>query len=109
MSGSEQGGSTPGGDDWNPDTGSLLGGIAIGVVVVAVVWLLVAFVTGGHDSAKSPHAAEPGAALGDLQGFTSQPSSSTPLERCAVAADVVERPLKRPGPRWTSGPCTSAR
>ena len=31
MSDSEQGGLTPEGDDWNPDTGSLLGGIAIGL------------------------------------------------------------------------------
>src|SRR3954447_24922285 len=30
----------PGGEDWEPDVGSLLGGIVVGVVIVGAVWLL---------------------------------------------------------------------
>jgi hypothetical protein len=96
----------PEGGNWEPEPRSLLGGILVGAVLFGAVLLLVAFASGRGGNDRAPDAVQPGAALGDSPGATSQPSSqssspsptSTRLRRCAAAADVVERPLRRAGP-----------
>src|SRR4051794_36003652 len=87
--------------DWEPV--SLVTGFAVAVVMLLVGWLSVAALTGG-DGDKSPTAADPARTLADSPGGatsagpTRQPAGSTRLERCAAAADDVERPLQLAGP-----------
>jgi hypothetical protein len=75
----------------------LLGGIAVGVVLLGAVWMLVGSFSGVLDKGQPPDATQPRAALGGLPSTTStasQSSSPTRLERCRDAAHVVEGPLQ---------------
>jgi hypothetical protein len=94
MSDSEQSDRMPKNGGWTPHLGSLFGGIAVGVVMVGAVWLLVAALMEGNDKGASPDSAEQGAALDRSPGTSSQPVTSSRLQRCIVAADDVERPLR---------------
>jgi hypothetical protein len=103
MSDREQRGLTPEGNDWDPDLGSLLGGIAVGMVLLGAIWLLVASLSGGHANGTAPDVTGPSAALGGVPatsqsagstGSASQASGPTRLERCTAAADAVEQPLQ---------------
>jgi hypothetical protein len=99
---SDYGSSGPGGDgdDWDPHLGSLLAGIAMGVAMLAAIWLFVAFVSGGDDRVGSPDAVEPSPLIGDTPSTAPQSSDSTGstdstgLARCTTAAGLVERPLQ---------------
>jgi hypothetical protein len=100
MSDSELGSPTPEGDDWEPHLGSLIGGIAVGAVLLGAVWMMVAFFPGALEKGKAPDAPEPRAALGGLPSTTSQSQAPGPtrLDRCTDAADVVERSLQQARP-----------
>jgi hypothetical protein len=100
MSDSELGSPTPEGDDWEPHLGSLIGGIAVGAVLLGAVWLFVAGLPGVVEKAKSPNAAEPSATLSVVPTTTSQSQAPGPtrLDRCTDAADVVERSLQQARP-----------
>lgn len=100
MGNSEQGGPTQDGGDWEPHLGSLLGGIAVGAVILGAVWMLVGSFPGVFDKGQATDSGEPRAALGAVPSTTSQSSSSpsstssTRLERCRAAAKAVESPLE---------------
>jgi hypothetical protein len=89
---------SPTGDD--PHLGSLLGGIAVGVVLLGAVWLLVATVGGGGlDKTQAPDPAPPSAA--PAAGVPSPGAASprsTRLQRCTAAARTVEGPLDEAQP-----------
>jgi hypothetical protein len=88
----------PGGEDWEPDVGSLLGGIVVGVVIVGAVWLLASYLSGDVGKETPPAAVEQNALLGDSPSTASRSPAATRLQRCATAADDVERPLHEAGP-----------
>lgn len=77
-----------------------LGGIGVGIALLALVWVVVAAVTGGSDQSQSSLGGAGGAdaSTGSRPSVVAAPPRAERSERCAGAAQSLEEPLTEAAP-----------